>query len=364
MHNKLEMLESLVNVISSAPTFAEMPKRTLADKGIDGPTGAHVIEQLHTPLNFAFVTFTTGTSAFQNIVGVTWPELETRIRAGCQALALAQIDRGTDLLVTYAPLINVFTQQALVRAGVQQHFLQRSNRDSLLLALCKGSYHTVLGESSFLRATLEQAYTLGLEDLLPKKLCLLTAGAPLDFELLTIANRLGYDVHDLYGCQEFGWLLLDGVPLRDDIVFIPSPVRAGYHEIVVGGIPIGDMFPLSSQGHICSGKGDVLTYKRQRSMPEYEAVVTQTTCHSREVIERTARTLLRIKGRIVRVAPDLILNAAATEIKLFPAFSDYNHGSNLVIRGPEKTAQFDLMIAAQIELQSSDKKDSTWLKGS
>ena len=362
MQNKLEMLESLVNAISSAPTLAEMPRRTLVDKGIDGPTGAHVIEQLHTPLNFAFVTFTTGTSAFQNIVGVTWPELETRISAGSRALA--QIGSGTDLLVTYAPLINVFTQQALARTGVQQHFLQRSNRDSLLLALCKESYHAVLGESSFLRATLEQAYTLGLESLLPKKLCLLAAGTPLDFELLAIANKLGYEVHDLYGCQEFGWLLLDGVPLRDDIVFIPSPERAGYHEIVVGGIPIGDMFPLSSQGHICSGKGEVLTYKRQRSMTEYEAVITKTTCHSREVIERTARTLLRIKGRIVRVAPDLALNSAATEIKLFPAFSDYNHGSNIVICGPEKTAQFDLMIAAQIELQSSDKKDSTWLKGS
>lgn len=364
MQNKLDMLTSLVNTISSAPTLAEMPTRTLADKGIDGPTGAHVIEQLHTPQNFAFVTFTTGTSAFQNIVGVTWPELETRINAGIKAFTLAQIGSGANLLVTYAPLINVFTQQALVRTGVIQHFLQRSNRDSLLLALCKGSYQAVLGESSFLRATLEQAYILGLEDLLPKKMCLLAAGTPLDFELLTIANKLGYEVHDLYGCQEFGWLLLDGVPLRDDLVFIPSPECAGYHEIVVGGIPIGDMFPLSPLGHICSGKGDVLTYKRQRSLPEYEAVITKTTCHSREVIERTARTLLRIKGRIVRVAPDLELNATATEIKLFPAFSHYDHGSNIVICGPDKTAQFDLMTAAQIELQSSDKKDSTWLKRS
>ncbi|MFQ9936695.1 MAG: hypothetical protein ACLRXQ_12685 [Phascolarctobacterium faecium] len=40
----------------------------MADKGIAGPTAAHVIEDVHTPLNLAYLTFTTGTSAFQNIV--------------------------------------------------------------------------------------------------------------------------------------------------------------------------------------------------------------------------------------------------------------------------------------------------------
>jgi hypothetical protein len=46
-----------------------------SDKGIAGPTAAHVIEEIHTPLNLALVTFTTGSSAFQNIVGVTQNEL-------------------------------------------------------------------------------------------------------------------------------------------------------------------------------------------------------------------------------------------------------------------------------------------------
>lgn len=51
----------------TGPLLAEMPRRTLADKGIAGPTAAHVIEELHTPLNLAYTTFTTGTTAFQTL---------------------------------------------------------------------------------------------------------------------------------------------------------------------------------------------------------------------------------------------------------------------------------------------------------
>lgn len=69
MNDPISTLEWLVQAQQGIPSFSEMPRRTLADKGIAGPTAAHVIEEIHTPLNLAMVTFTTGSSAFQNIVG-------------------------------------------------------------------------------------------------------------------------------------------------------------------------------------------------------------------------------------------------------------------------------------------------------
>ena len=83
MNDPIAMLEWLVDAQQGIPTLAEMPRRTLSDKGIAGPTAAHVIEEIHTPLNLALVTFTTGSSAFQNIVGVTQNELLLRSAAAC-----------------------------------------------------------------------------------------------------------------------------------------------------------------------------------------------------------------------------------------------------------------------------------------
>ena len=40
----------------------------------------------------------------------------------------------------------------------------------------------------------------------------MTAGTPLDLELLPVAQELlQAEVHDLYGCQEIGWLAMDGI---------------------------------------------------------------------------------------------------------------------------------------------------------
>ena len=85
----LEELARLTEEFSTAPSLDAMPRRTLADKDVAGPTSAHVIEEIHTPLNFAYTTFTTGSTAFQNIVGVTWPELPERAAAGARALRRA-----------------------------------------------------------------------------------------------------------------------------------------------------------------------------------------------------------------------------------------------------------------------------------
>ena len=128
MNSLLQEISLLVEDFGSAPKLEEMPKRTLADKGIAGPTAAHVIEDVHTPLNLAYLTFTTGTSAFQNIVGVTYAELPARIRASVRILERAGLKRGDKLLVTYPPLVNVFSGQALKDFGLKWSFLVRSSR--------------------------------------------------------------------------------------------------------------------------------------------------------------------------------------------------------------------------------------------
>jgi len=362
----LSELEFLVSCTQSSPTLGEMPRRSLQDKGIAGPTAAHVIEEVHVPLNVAYLTFTTGSSAFQNIVGVTHQELDDRARASRRALDMCGVQTGQHMLVTYAPLVNVFGQAALVAHGVSWSFLLRSHRDALLLALCQRQPAVLLGESSFLRVTLSQAIELGMQAALPKGLCLITAGTPLDLELLPVAEKLGYVVHDLYGCQEFGWLTLDGVPLRDDITLIASPAGSDFREVAVGGLPMGDSFPWSEAGHICNPAGPVLTYKRRRTHPEYEVIVKATTRGSADLIERTARTILRIKGRVVKVSADLRLNAAENELHLIPSFipgeSAFNAEEVVVIRGSRATVLFDRMVEAQSAFQTSAKTDPTWIK--
>ena len=238
MNSLLQEISLLVEDFGSAPKLEEMPKRTLADKGIAGPTAAHVIEDVHTPLNLAYLTFTTGTSAFQNIVGVTYAELPARIRASVRILERAGLKHGDKLLVTYPPLVNVFSGQALKDFGLKCSFLVRSSRDAFLAALYKERPAAVVGESAFLRAALTDAKNMGVAEDLPKGVKLLTAGTPLDLELLPVAQELlQAEVHDLYGCQEIGWLAMDGIPVRDDIELTPAAIRGGqqYYELIAGG---------------------------------------------------------------------------------------------------------------------------------
>ena len=205
-----------------------MPRKTLADKGIAGPTAAHTIEEVHTPLNLAYLTFTTGSSAFQNIVGITFAELPARVKASFTVLERAGFKAGDKVLVTYPPLVNVFSCEAFKKYGLQWKFLVRSSRDAFLAALYEFQPKAVVGESSFIRASLEDAKHMGVADELPKDIVLLTAGTPLDLELLPIAQEvLNAEVHDLYGCQEFGWLCMDGVPVRDDVELVSCLITVG-----------------------------------------------------------------------------------------------------------------------------------------
>ena len=312
MNSLLQEISLLVEDFGSAPKLEEMPKRTLADKGIAGPTAAHVIEDVHTPLNLAYLTFTTGTSAFQNIVGVTYAELPARIRASVKIL-------GDKLLVTYPPLVNVFSGQALKDFGLKWSFLVRSSRDAFLAALYKERPAAVVGESAFLRAALTDAKNMGVAEDLPKGVKLLTAGTPLDLELLPVAQELlQAEVHDLYGCQEIGWLAMDGIPVRDDIELTPAAIRGGqqYYELIAGGLPMGDSFPCSESGHVCNKAGKIITYRRERTYPEYEVIVKATTLASAVTLNRVARSILRIKGRIVKVSPEVQVNAEQTILEL------------------------------------------------
>ena len=356
---KLEELREYAEMMNTAPTIETMPRRTLADKGIYGPTGAHVIEEVHTPFNLAYVTFTTGSTAFQNIVGVTAPELPDRVAASVKALSLAGVNRGESILFTYPPLVNVFPRQSLDEYGVEWSFLKTSSRDALILALCEQRPRVVVGESSFLRATLEDAKRLDMLSLLPRDIIFITAGTPLDLELPETAERLvNGTVHDLYGCQEFGWLTLDGIPLREDVSLLPAGDN-GECDCIVGGLPTGDRFPVLETGHVCNRSGTIITYSRTRTTPDFETTVLATTAHDAGTIERLARTILRIKARIVRVSPDLRVGAERTVLAIT------RHGDNappVIIDQQGKTAMFDALLKAQLDYQSHSKTDPAWIK--
>lgn len=365
-----EMLAEIANMVKdfgSAPTFAEMPRKTLADKGIAGPTAAHTIEEVHTPLNLAYLTFTTGSSAFQNIVGVTFAEMPRKLQASFTILQRAGLKKGDRVLVTYPPLVNVFAGDAFKQYGLEWRFLVRSSRDAFLAALYEFQPQAVVGESSFIRAALEDAKHMGVADELPKNIVLLTAGTPLDLELLPVAKAvLNAQVHDLYGCQEFGWLCMDGVPVRDDIDLVKLPGSAGQEmfELVVGGLPMGDSFPVSASGHVCNSEGKIITYRRERTYPEYEVIVKATTLTSTVTLGRVVRSILRIKGRIVKISPDVVTGAAHTVLELRPDYISAGVQPGIIIEGPQKTQFFDDMVQAQLDYQQKAKADPTWTKRS
>lgn len=365
MKDLLQELSQLVEEFGSVPKLEDMPKKTLADKGIDGPTAAHTIEEVHTPLNLAYLTFTTGSSAFQNIVGVTHAEIPERIKASILALEKSGVKPGDKILFTYPPLVNVFSNQALKKYGVSWCFLKRSSRDAFLAALYDEQPNVIVGESSFLRVALEDAEHMGIAEKLPKEIKILTAGTPLDLELFPIAQEvLEAEVHDLYGCQEFGWLAVDGCLLRKDIELVPLATKKNQtmYELVVGGLPMGDSFPVSETGHVCNKEGKLITYRRERTYPEYEVVIKETTLSSSVTAQRVARTILRIKGRIVKVSPDLVIGAKKTVLELVPDTECKCSEEKFQILGPEKTRLFDDLVQAQIEYQQNSKADPVWMK--
>ena len=358
MNDRIGELADYVRNFQTAPSLDAMPRRSLVDKGVNGPTSAHLIEEIHTPFNLAYVTFTTGTSAFQNIVGVTREEIPGRVEASRRALSAAGLHTGDTLLVSYAPLVNVFSRNALDAYGLNWLFPEVSSRDALLLALARERPRAVIGESSFLRAALEDAKKLGIASDLPRGLIILAAGTPLDEALPeTAAKTVAGQVHDLYGCQEFGWLVMDGVPLRDDISLVDA--GDGCVDLIAGGLPTGDRFPLSETGHRCNPAGKIITWLRKRTEPEMEVTVLETTAAAAETVQRLCRTILRIKARIVRAAGGLRTGAGQTVLSLS---SRNQERPPAVIRAKEKTALFDALLRSQLAYQQRGKTDPSWLK--
>nr|HPR41958.1 acyl carrier protein [Candidatus Methanofastidiosa archaeon] len=264
-----EDLKESVEFYSTVPAFDEMQRRTLSDKGINGPTAAHVIEEVHTPLNYAYITFTTGTTAWQNLVGITPNEKEYRKEVGKNALKMAGVKAGYKAMFCYPPLLNAITRYALEDMGVTWTFLTKSSRDSFLMDLYYKEPNVIFGESSFLKCALQDAMRLDIAEDLPKVDIVNCIGTPLDLDAVEIIKDvLGARVNDIYGTQEFGWIAMNGRPVRKDIAMVTSLSGKDNKETVVGGLPTGDSFPVVDSGHVLDREGKIITYIRQRTIPD------------------------------------------------------------------------------------------------
>lgn len=353
---KLEELKDFIYLIDDVPTMEKMPRKTLKDKGIEGPTSAHFIEEIHTPLNFKYITFTTGTSAFQNIVGVLEEEIFEKKQASIKVFDILKIEKGDKLLVTYPPLVNVFSKEALCERDLEWIFLEKSSRDALIYSICKNKPQVVVGESSFLRVTLEDAKKTGLISLFPKNIKFITAGTTLDLEFLELCKRYeGFEVHDLYGAQEFGWICLDGVPLREDIELIKSN-ESDFYDLILGGVSTGDRFLINQEGHICNRDGKIITYTKERVELEYETIILETPVKNIETMKKFVKSILRIKSKIIRLSPDIKLGCENLKVAL-----KYYNSDNIVIL-KEKVTFLENMLQAQLNYQQKNKKDNVWNK--
>ena len=127
---------------------------------------------------------------------------------------------------------------------------------------------------------------------------------------------------------------------------------------------MGDSFPVTESGHVCNRNGKIITYRRQRSYPEYEVIVKASALSSSVTLGRAARSILRIKGRIVKIAPDVVTNAAQTELELVPDYITAGKQEGFRIEGPEKTKMFDDLLQAQLDYQQNGKADPVWKKRS
>ena len=342
-----------------------MSKRTLSDKGINGPTAAHVIEEVHTPLNYAYITFTTGTTAWQNIVGITPNEKEYRKNVGKNALKMAGVKSGDKAMFCYPPLLNAITNEALLDMGVEWEFLTKSSRDSFLMDIYYKEPNVIFGESSFIKVALQDALRLDIAKDLPQIDIVNCIGTPLDLEAVELIKKvLNARVNDIYGTQEFGWIAMNGKPVREDIAFVKSNVGKEYKETVIGGLPSGDSFPIVESGHVLDKEGKMITYNRKRTMPDYEIYVKETTVNAKQTIERACRSIMRIKSKVAKVPDDVILESDRTVLELLPSIipKDYDEDP-IFVEGPENTKLFDLLVQAQLDYQTLSVKDPCWTKG-
>ena len=143
--------------------------------------------------------------------------------------------------------------------------------------------------------------------------------------------------------------------MRKDIALFPAEKGDGF-DLFAGGLPTGDIFPVSEEGHICNPKGHIITYSRIRGS-EPAIMVQQSTATARETVERTAKTILRIKSKIVYISPTLVLSAPHTILFLVRG----GHPCSQTLTDTQ-TSLFDSILLAQSEYQKKPKTDPAWIK--
>ena len=94
-------------------------------------------------------------------------------------------------------------------------------------------------------------------------------------------------------------------------------------------------------------------------------IVKATTRATAELIERTARTILRIKGRVVKVSQTIALDAPETRLQLVPSLVQgegvFDSASAIEICGSRATRLFESMVDAQAAFQSNAKTDPPFI---
>lgn len=350
-----------LELFDNAPTIDSMPRQCLLDRGLYGPSVAHKIEELHTPSNIAFATFSTGTNSLQNIIGVVNQEIGARVRASMAAFDIIGLQDGDELLVTYPPLVNLFPVEAIRAKGIRLCFLHRSSRASLLEYLRSNQPSAIIGESSFIYTAMRDAVSLGMSELFNEAIQIVTAGTPLNLEMYEEAQAKKIKVHDLYGCQEFGWIACDGISLRGDVSLIPVGEKDWY-EVVVGGLPTGDRIPISESGHLCNRDGRLITYRIVRSPEELDVVIKASKVKSEVTVKRIAKSILRLKAKMVYVSPSLILGADNTVLELKSSVYNKRPSIDYCIDSALKTELFDSIASAQCLYQNDHKYNEVWTK--
>ena len=91
-------------------------------------------------------------------------------------------------------------------------------------------------------------------------------------------------------------------------------------------------------------------------------IVKATTLTSTVTLGRVARSILRIKGRVVKISPDVKTSSEHTVLELRPDYISAGIQEGIIIEGPEKTKFFDDMVQAQLDYQQKAKADPTWTK--
>ena len=149
---------------------------------------------------------------------------------------------------------------------------------------------------------------------------------------------------------------MDGVPLRPDVRLVPvEPRRAA---VVVGGLVVGDCLEMTKKGHRLNEKGTFITYSARRLLEPWETVILETTAADRETAERAARSILRLKARIVMVSEDLRIGCDTQLLAIRPCA----RRGDAIKLPREKQGMFCDLLQAQIDYQSFGKTDPVWTK--